>query len=396
MQTSGEGMWGQSADSRISVVPALEGHEMKKVSFVIDDAAVSILRSPLVTPFRIASGQHDELANVFLRLRTREGIFGFGEAAVASHITGETVDVTLANLRSAASALQGRRIEDPEEVCREFASVFAGNHAGLAALEMALLDLSSRTREIPLHRLFPSVAATGPRMSFSTDITVVIGTVDEARRAARQFAGQGFRIFKVKIGRDEEQDLRRILAVHECAPGCGLILDANMGFNASRMLAFLDRIDRQGVRPLLLEQPVPKHDWDGLTTITAALAGSGTLVCADESVGSLSDARRAIDSSAVSAINIKSMKSGILEGVEIARLATRHGIPLMLGAMMESALSITASAHLAAGLGCFDYVDLDTTFFIRGDLAHAPYLDESGGFNLAGAGHGIGVEPRFP
>ena len=44
----------------------------------------------------------------------------------------------------------------------------------------------------------------------------------------------------------------------------------------------------------------------------------------------------------------------------------------MLGAMMESALSITASAHLAAGLGCFDFIDLDTTFFLKGELARSP------------------------
>ena len=61
---------------------------MKGASFV-DDAVAAIIRAPLVTPFRIATGQHDELANVFLRLRTSDGICGYGEAAVASHITGE-------------------------------------------------------------------------------------------------------------------------------------------------------------------------------------------------------------------------------------------------------------------------------------------------------------------
>ncbi len=60
---------------------------MDRVSHVIDDAAASVIRSPLITPFRIASGQHDELANVFLRIRTAQGICGYGEAAVATHIT---------------------------------------------------------------------------------------------------------------------------------------------------------------------------------------------------------------------------------------------------------------------------------------------------------------------
>jgi L-alanine-DL-glutamate epimerase-like enolase superfamily enzyme len=369
---------------------------MESVSFVIEEAAASIIRAPLVSPFRIATGQHDELANVFLRLRTRDGICGFGEAAVATHITGETLETTLANLQAAAAGLQGRRIDDPLEVCREFRPAFAGNHSGLAAMEMALLDICSRMQGIPFYRLFPPAHDRQPRLTFATDITIVIGSLEEARGTAKQFAAQGFGTFKIKIGRDEELDLSRILAVREIAPESRLILDANMGFSSDRMLAFLERLDRHGVRPVLLEQPVPKQDWDGLAKIMAALSGSGTLVCADESVGSLESARRAIDSGAVSAINIKFMKSGILEGAEIARLATANGIPLMLGAMMESALSITASAHFAAGLGCFDFIDLDTTFFIKGELAHSPYLGDSGRFDLNGAGPGIGVEPSFP
>lgn len=368
---------------------------MERASFVIEDAVASLIHAPLVSPFRIATGQHDELENIFLRLRTTDGVCGYGEAAVATHITGETVAATLANLQAAAAALKGRRVDDPRELCAEFAPPFAGNHAGLAALEMALLDLSSRVQGIPFYRLFPPAAGREPMFSFATDITIVIGSLEEAQAGARQFADQGFRTFKIKVGKDEELDLQRVLAVNEIAPGSQLILDANMGFNAQRMLAFLDRLDKAGVRPVLLEQPVPRHDWDGLTAITAALAGSGTLVCADESVGSFENARRAIDSNAVSAINIKSMKSGFLEGEKIARLANDNGIRLMLGAMMESALSVTASAHFAAGLGCFDFMDIDTTFFIKGDLAHCPYLDDSGRFDLNGAGPGIGVEPRF-
>lgn len=368
---------------------------MKTASFLIDDAAASIIRAPLATPFRIATGQHDELANIFFRLRSRDGLCGYGEAAVATHITGETVAGTLASLQAAASVLRGRSIDDPEAVCREFAPAFAGNHAGLAALEMALLDLASRVRGVPLYKLFTPVAGAQPGLSFATDITIVIGSLEEARAAARQFAARGFRAFKIKIGKEEELDLNRILAVREMAPESELILDANMGFNAKRMLAFLDRLDAKGIRPVLLEQPVQKNDWDGLAAITAALSGSATLVCADESVGSLADARRAIDNNAVSAINIKSMKSGFLEGADIARLAASQGIRLMLGAMMESALSITASAHFAAGLGCFDFMDLDTTFFLKGELAHSPYLDDSGRFDFSRAGHGIGVIPTF-
>jgi L-alanine-DL-glutamate epimerase-like enolase superfamily enzyme len=369
---------------------------MNTPPFTIADATAAIITAPLVTPFRIATGQHDELANVFFRLRTSDGVRGYGEAAVATHITGETVQGTLANLQGAAAALKGRHIDDVNELCRQLAPSFSGNHAGLAALEMALLDAAARTANIPFHQLFTPAGGSGPQLTFATDITIVIGSLEEARGAARRFAGQGFDTFKIKIGRDEALDLARVRAVREEAPESRLILDANMGFDAGGMLAFLERLEAFGARPVLLEQPVPKQDWDGLAAITRALEGSGTLVCADESVGSLADARRAMAAGAVSAINVKTMKSGFLEGEAIARLAVANGIPLMLGAMMESALSITASAHFAAGLGCFDYMDLDTTFFIAGDLARSPCLDDRGRFDLGSAGPGIGVEVVFP
>jgi len=93
---------------------------VEMISSVIDGAEAAIVRAPLSTPFRIATGQHDELANVFLRLRTSDGICGYGEAAIATHITGETLTGTLENLNAVAAALPGRRIYNPEALCREF------------------------------------------------------------------------------------------------------------------------------------------------------------------------------------------------------------------------------------------------------------------------------------
>lgn len=48
--------------------------------FTIVDASAASIRSPLATPFRIATGQHDELVNVFLRLRTGDSLCDFAQA----------------------------------------------------------------------------------------------------------------------------------------------------------------------------------------------------------------------------------------------------------------------------------------------------------------------------
>lgn len=358
----------------------------------ITQACAAVVRAPLCTPFRIATGQHDQLENVFFQIKAANGICGYGEAAVATHITGETVAQTLANLHKAAAELTGRDSADPVALIEEFRPVFIGNHAALAAFEMALFDLSSRSRSLPFGSLFCPAPGCSPKPCFTSDITIVIGSLGEAETAARHYAAHGFTAFKIKIGRDHDLDLQRVLAVKRIAPDSSLILDANMGFDAAGMLKFLKQLEQHNIRPLLLEQPVPKGDWDGLAAITRELSGSGMLICADESVGSLAAAEQAIACKAVNAINIKFMKSGITESARIAELACRNNIRLMLGAMMESSLAITAAAHFAAALGCFEVIDLDTTFFINGPLACSPYLAPNGRFDLSSPAPGIGVE----
>ncbi len=366
---------------------------MNNADFKIREARVFRCKAPLITPFRIATGQHDIMENIFLKIDTDKGWSGFGEAAIATHITGETPEQTVANLERAANALNGRAVTDLSDLIEEFRPRFAGNHAALAAFEMALMDTVARTAGIPLRQLFSPPENFSESLSFSTDITIVIGTIEEASERTQHFASRGFNSFKIKIGKDYELDLQRVMEVHRIAPGSSIILDANMGFTADAMLAFLDRLERKGVVPSLIEQPVPRQDWDGLSAVTRGVAGSGSLVCADETVRSLADAERAITTNAVTAINIKFMKTGISESGAIARLACKNGIKLMIGAMMESSVAITAAAHFAAAMGCFDFIDLDTTFFIKGPFAQSPCLDDSGRFDLSSTAPGIGFNP---
>ncbi|MEI6437417.1 MAG: dipeptide epimerase [Candidatus Omnitrophota bacterium] len=350
---------------------------------IVKNFHVFPLRAPLVSPFRIATGQHDELDNVLLCIELVDGTKGYGEAAVATHITGETIPQTIENLKGAGVTLIGEDISDFRPLLLSFKEKFAGNHSALAALEMAVLDAFSRSMKIPLWRLF------GERpVKMATDITIVVGSLAEAEAGVKDFYKRGFRSFKVKVGRDPEIDIGRVLAVAKKAPKASLILDANQAFTAVSMAKFLKVLKAKGVVPVLLEQPVKKDDWDGLTTLTR---GCGIPVCADESVGSFKAAVFALRSGAVNAINVKLMKSGFLEGEAIARLARSKGATLMIGAMMESALAITAGAHFAAGLGCFEFIDLDTTYFIKGPLARSPYLSARGVFDLSKAGPGIGV-----
>ncbi len=52
---------------------------------------------------------------------------------------------------------------------------------------------------------------------------------------------------------------------------------------------------------------------------------------------------------------------------------------------------MTAAAHMAAALGCFDFIDLDTPFFIKGEVARNPFLSAKGIYDLSKVKAGIGI-----
>lgn len=350
------------------------------------------LHAQLTTPFRTALGEHASLENLGFCIELADGTKGFGEAAVAPHITGETLEQTKTSLAQVGKELLGQNISGYLAISSYLHQKLPNNKSALAAVEMAILDALTQQLNIPLWKFFGPTCA-----KLTSDITIVINSVEETTLAAKNFYRQGFRIFKVKIGRDQDLDLKRVLAVKKATHNSPIILDANQGYSAEQTLNFLIELKRLGVRPQLIEQPVAKADWEGLKKVTAS---TDIAVCADESAGSLTDVLRIIREKAANVINIKLMKFGLLQAREAASLARAAGLDLMIGGMMESPLAMTAAAHLASGMGGFKYVDLDTPFFIKpqvriGGLRQVSYLNSKGVYDLSKVKSGIGLVPNF-
>jgi L-alanine-DL-glutamate epimerase-like enolase superfamily enzyme len=176
--------------------------------------------------------------------------------------------------------------------------------------------------------------------------------------------------------------------VEDGARAAATILDGNGGLSAKAALDLVEALDALGIKPILLEQPVPGDDWEGLVEVSRK---AGIPVAADESAATAADARRIVESGAAQVINIKLMKSGVIEALAIAEVAKAGGIALMIGGMVEATLAMSMSACFAAGLGGFAFVDLDTPLF----LAEEPF---SGGYARVGermdlepitSGHGV-------
>jgi L-alanine-DL-glutamate epimerase-like enolase superfamily enzyme len=224
-------------------------------------------------------------------------------------------------------------------------------------------------------------------------MTVTTGSPEEAAAAARAIRARGIRMIKVKVGgkAGPAHDLARVAAIHEVAPDSPLILDGNAGVSRAAASELVRGLKARGIAPALLEQWLAKDDLAGARALAAE---SGWLVAADESVTSAGDARLVVAERAAQVINIKLMKAGVAEALDIAAVAREAGVALMIGGNVESILAMTFSACFAAGQGGFRFADLDTPFFLAGNPFVGGYAIDGGLISVAHITAGHGVTPR--
>ncbi|HEX6541162.1 MAG TPA: dipeptide epimerase [Ktedonobacterales bacterium] len=338
---------------------------------------------PLDEPFTISTGHVNAARNVLVRVTLADGTIGLGEAAPFPPSGGETQETALAAVHGMATLVEGHDATSWRPLAESLLASFEHQTTARAGVEAALLDALTRSWGIPLFQFFGGVES-----KVETDISIPIVSPGRVAELARQHTQRGAATLKLKVGANVDDDTDRVLALVEAAPDCDLILDGNQGYTPSEALELVRALAEEDVEPILFEQPVHRHDLEGMRFVTER---AGIPVAADESVQTAADALRIARMGAANVINIKLMKAGIVEALDIAAICRAAHIDLMIGAMIESRLGIATSAHFVAGLGGFHYIDLDTAMLLTED----PF---TGGFDQTGVtmrldrtqpGHGV-------
>lgn len=343
---------------------------------------------PIADPFVVATGARVTAQNLFVRITLKNGEHGYGEIAPFPEVGGEDRDASHKITTQLAQAVLGQQAVQFRRIARLFHDMAPVFPAARCGLETALLDALCRTVGLPLWGFWGGADVR----DHETDITIPITDLDRAVALARGWYSQGFRLFKTKVGREVEQDIRRLEALHRAFPGIAFIADANQGFTREACLHFVKEVKRFGGHILLLEQPVARED---LGSMAALRREAGVPVAADESVRSLQDARDVIQQQAAEIINIKIMKSGLREAMEIASYARAAGLRLMIGGMVETRIAMGCSFALVLGLGGFEFLDLDTPLLLASDPVKGGYRYE-GPRLCPWSGPGLDLEPEQP
>ena len=350
----------------------------------IRSISVEPLTIPLLEPFTIATGSVSNARNVLITVMLEDGSRGYGECAPFPPSTGESQETALAAAQGCALLVEGKDAAHWRVLSQFMRSVYFSQNTVIAGMEMAILDALTRSYGIPL-----SVFFGGASTSVETDYSIPMVTPEHAYELAEEAAMRGINIIKIKVGGDIGDDVERVEAVREAAPGIGLTLDANQGYTASEALLCLEALDDRDIRPMMMEQPVSKEDYEGLRYVTQHTT---VPIAADESAHSAANVAHLIAMQACNVVNIKLMKCGFVEALDIAAVCRANHIQLMVGAMMESRLAISAAAHFVAGLGGFRYIDLDTPMLLADDPFTGGYEQHAGIYDLSGVKSGLGVE----
>ena len=322
----------------------------------IDRIRARCVELPLSEPFETSQRRATTSPTVLVQLIAGE-VIGYGEATPVRYVTGEDVTSVAHDIAVAAQALEGAQLSEYRHTAAKLAEVLPYGKSARAGIEMAIFDAWCKTLGVPLYAYLGGAA-----LRIETCVTVSMVSPERAREKAVELAADGFKLFKVKVGKNEDEDIARVLAISQGAPGCTFILDANQGFSPAQAVSFTRVLLKRGLNIRLLEQPVDASDLDGMRHVTSR---SPVPVFADESAQTATDVIEIVRYKAANGVNVKIMKAGMVGALEIKSICRAAGLELMFGCMLESKIGQSAAVHVGCGANAFSVFDLDSDLHIK-------------------------------
>jgi L-alanine-DL-glutamate epimerase-like enolase superfamily enzyme len=306
----------------------------------IEPIAVSL---PMLKPVIMAGEVVGRADNVLVRIETDTGLIGWGEAASAPVMTGETLESIVSAVHYLEPILRGR---DPADIGGALAAMdgrMYGNHGAKAAVEIALHDLAGRAAGKPVHALL------GDKQRSCMALLAVVGggDFDGDLRDAEKKKAAGFTAYKIKVGIDTAaKDAERTRAICKVL-GSGLLIsaDANQGFSTEQAIEYVRAVKGSGLD--FFEQPVASDDLAGMAAVAAA---TDIAIGADEGIHSLGDIERHHERKAARGVSLKAIKlGGIRAMVDAGRLCGKLGMSVNISCKTgESSVACAAALHVAS------------------------------------------------
>lgn len=342
---------------------------------------------PFEIHFHSGQAYRTRSASVIVRFGFDNGFSSFGESAPRQYVTGETLSSVDGLIRNDFSPLLLHReiacLQDIESILKELEDFCLKNRSGpylsaLGAIDIALLDGLGKFENKPISKyLGEPVFSSSNRYS----ISIPFLPAELIQQLFPHFQKYSCKHFKVLVGQEQTWNIDRLTFLRSLlGDEVELRVEVNGKWNLDQALAHIQALETFGISAL--EQPLPAHDVDGLRRFKDQ---TEIPVVVDESLCSLSDAKRLIDTGACDIMNIKISKcGGLLRSRSIAELALSARIPCQLGAHVgETEILESAGEHFSTTRELL-WIDGKFSFLLFGNEGSDEYKNR-----LAGPGLGI-------
>jgi muconate cycloisomerase len=306
-------------------------------------------------PFRLTprrdfkwAGLQVELGGfVFVRVRTDDGVVGYGEATPLPDWGGDFgrhAGETQATVVSVVNDVLGPALTglDPTAVIaarKAMDAVAAGNVYAKCAVDIALHDAWGKLVGLPIYRLL------GGACRRAVPVAHMVGLMHEREAVEEGIAAiaDGLKALQIKGGADPARDVRLVGQLRrELGADIHLRLDANQGYrDAKNALRYVRELRDAGVDSV--EQPAI-----GLRAMAEVTQGAAVPIIADESCWDVNDALDVVTARGADWLSIYLAKAGGFVGArKVGDIADATSMLCDVNGSIESGIGNAANVHFA-------------------------------------------------
>jgi L-alanine-DL-glutamate epimerase-like enolase superfamily enzyme len=339
---------------------------------------------PYLRPLKFGTGTVSDVEHVLVRIHTDDCVIGQAEAPSRPYIYGESQASIVAAVRDwFAPSIIGLDIRSTERIHQRMQWIVA-NPTAHGAVNLAVWDAYGKTLGQPCCTLlggFTDRLAVSGLIGFDT-IDAMIGHAESMK------SRYGINAFKLKTGRNVDEDIAMCRAVRKALPDADLYLDSNHAWTATDAI-YAARATAD-LRFSFLEEPCPAEDRMGRRRLNQVL---DIPVCGDESCTRLPDVAREVSDGISQMVSIKTARTGFTESRKIVGLCEGLSVPVVMGSQGDTMIGTLATLHFGAAFASTSKRAAELSHFldISDDLLAEPLSIADGHIKVPHKS-GLGIE----
>ena len=358
--------------------------EITDVTAVTVDVPLTGLDEPLgIGPYVTNHGQVDSMERVLVRVDTDEGIAGWGE--MRTFLTSTATESVLED--GIGPLVEGQSPFEIERLRRQVFIEYTNIELFFAAVETACWDIVGKALDRPVFELLGGATAPQQTAAMNADAAESETAIDrnvefafclgilspeKSRPKAREALDAGFSVLKTKAGRDWQQDVARIKAMHDEVDGqLEFRLDPNQGWSLDQAVRVGSALEDAGIYLQYMEQPIRVNAHSSLARLRQRLRQP---IAPNEDTYIPHNLRSLIEAGAMDVAVLDLTPAGGIAGLrQQAAIVEDAGIPYTHHCAFDLGIRTAAILHAVHGLPGFS-LPPDTTYYAwEGDVLTDPF-----------------------